>query len=86
MLEKLLNLIRDHGVISPSALSSQLGISPRLLEVMLEDLQRRGYLDSIEEPEACASGACQGCAVSGSCGTRPRVWQLRQEQEAVKLL
>jgi hypothetical protein len=78
MLEKLLSLINDHGVISPVALSSQLGTSPRMVEVMLEDLQRMGYLDSVEEPEACASGACHGCAVAGSCAVRPRVWQLRQ--------
>jgi len=85
MLEKLLSLIRDHGVISPNALSSYLGTSPQLVEMMLDDLQQRGYLDSITEPEVCASGACQGCAVSGSCGTRPRVWQLRQKQGAGKL-
>lgn len=76
MLGKILQLIEQNGTISPAVIASQLGTSPQLVEMMLEDLERRGYLRSILQPDACADSSCSGCPASGGCGVKPRVWQL----------
>jgi hypothetical protein len=55
--------------------AQELGASPALVETMLEDLARRGYLRPLE---AQCARACAGCAVAGHCAVTGggRVWQL----------
>lgn len=81
MLEQILAIINQNGTISPAALAARLGVSPQMVELMLEDLERRGYLRSISQDAACAGETCSGCPVADAgCGSKPRIWQLTQHQ------
>lgn len=70
MLERLLARISQKGAASLAELARELDTSPALVESMLEELERRGYLEPVE---SCASGHCSGCSVKNSCQT-PRMW------------
>lgn len=77
MLEKLLNEIRSGGTLQPSALAARLNISVELVEMMLEDLERRGLLAQVNT--ACDSH-CGGCSLAGECGlagTHGRMWMAK---------
>jgi len=77
MLEELLRRLAEGGVHSYEELASGLAISPAMLEVMLEDLARRGYLRAVET--SCDSG-CHGCPVGGcSIAGRGRLWSLTEK-------
>jgi hypothetical protein len=56
-------------------LAIRLDTSPQLVEVMLEHLQRAGY---IKDYTSCGDG-CQGCSLRDACGTQRRdslrLWQ-----------
>jgi hypothetical protein len=74
MLEQLLRLVAEGGIHSYEDLARQLSISRPLLEMMLEDLARLGYLrrvggDCGEQCSTCHSG---GCVTMGS----GHVWSL----------
>jgi predicted ArsR family transcriptional regulator len=75
LLEQLLALVRRSGVRSIGQVAEELGTSPALVETMLEDLARRGYLRPVETQ--CAR-ACAGCAQACSCAVTAagRVWQV----------
>lgn len=78
MLERLLALVRQGGVQTPDTLARQLGVSTRLVELMLADLEQRGY---IQQAETCSDG-CSGCDVAQGCGehsehSKPRLWRMR---------
>ena len=47
MLDRLLGLLRAGGIYTPDRLASQLGVSEQLVDQMLADLSRMGYLRSI---------------------------------------
>jgi len=70
MLEQLLARISQKGAVSLAELARELDTSPALVESMLADLERRGYLELVE---SCATGHCAGCSVKNSCQT-PRMW------------
>lgn len=73
----MLNLIKNSGTVSPEELGRRLNINPRIVQVMLEDLQRRGILRSFELESACISENCGGCPVSTGCqGIKPRIWEI----------
>ncbi len=75
MLEDLLRQLGRGGVQSYQDLAGALSISEPLLEAMLENLARLGYLRSVE---GC-SGSCHGCSV-GSCSVQGqgRLWSLTE--------
>jgi hypothetical protein len=88
MVERLLDLLATGGVHTPGELAAYLGVSDRLLDQMLTDLSRMGYLRQVGDL-ACApsssasSGApssrCGGCALAGACAVGKsggRVWVL----------
>jgi len=64
MLEKLLSLVGDSGVRRYRELAAALSIPESLLEVMLEDLARRGYLRAAVDQ---CGPKCEGCHAS-LCG------------------
>lgn len=75
MLEQLLNILHQGGSHTVAGLAQKLGTSPTMVEVMLEDLTRRGYLQTIgdrctSECEHCPFGS--GCTVAGA----KQVWSL----------
>ena len=74
LLEQLLNLLRQGGVRSLAQVAAELDTSPALVESMLEDLARRGYLRPVE---ASCAPACAGCAQSchGAVTGAGRAWR-----------
>ena len=76
MLMDLLALIGRGGVQRPADLAAELGVSRDLLEGMLADLARMGYLRLVES--ACNLAACSHCASGCSvpAGQNGRTWAL----------
>ena len=76
MLMRLLRLVAEGGVHSYAALASQLGVSKGLLEQMLQDLARMGYV--APAGGACDTSQCRHCPLGGSCATdtQGNVWAL----------
>ena len=74
MFPKLLAEIEKGGTLNPASLAARLEVSPILVEMMLEDLERRGKLTRLSAE--CASGSCGGCPAAGTCApkTAARVW------------
>ena len=84
MLNRLLDLLATGGVHTPGELAARLGVTDGLLDQMLADLSRMGYLRQVGGP-ACSpasgvpAGQCAGCSLAGACtAARPggRVWAL----------
>ena len=78
MLHKLIRAIAEGQARSLGDLAKQLDVSVGLVEQMLEDLSRQGFLrlTSME----CASG-CGGCPSASACSlTQPvRTWVLTEK-------
>ena len=76
MLKRLLQLVSEGGVHSYATLAGQLGVSKGLLEQMLQDLARMGYIAPLGG--ACDTSQCHHCPLGGSCATdtRGNVWVL----------
>jgi hypothetical protein len=74
MLEQLLQLVARGGAHSYEDLIEYLSTSQPLLEMMLEDLVRLGYLRAVD---GGCEGNCAGCSVGGCSVTGPgRLWTL----------
>lgn len=76
MLEKLINEIRSGGTLQPALLAVRLNISVPLVEMMLEDLERRGLITQIV---SSCSEPCGGCPLVGECAVNSpqgRMWML----------
>lgn len=70
MLERLLELITRNNLIAVAELAQVLDTSPEMVESMLGELERLGYLAAVP---GCTSGACSGCSAQAGC--RPvRLW------------
>lgn len=65
MLERLLDLLQAGGTRSVDDLARVLDTSPELVQAMLENLGRMGYLKAIDG--ACNT-QCGGCPLACSCG------------------
>jgi hypothetical protein len=84
MLERLLDLLATGGVHTPGELAARLGVSDGLLDQMLTDLSRMGYLRQVGNlacppSPAAASGRCGGCSLAGACAAGQsggRMWAL----------
>jgi hypothetical protein len=84
MLERLLSMLAEGGIRTPAELAGQLGVSEGLVEQMLADLSRLGYLQPVNGVSCAAltnggSRSCAACPLSGGCAaSRPggQVWAL----------
>ncbi|MGD1995978.1 MAG: FeoC-like transcriptional regulator [Anaerolineae bacterium] len=78
MLNQLLELLQEGGSYRLTDLARRLDTTPRLVEIMLEDLHRLGYLKPVSGE--CA-GECGGCSLTGLCaaGQGGRVWILTEK-------
>ncbi len=77
MLEELLKSIAEGGIRSYEDLARGLGVPQPLLEMMLEDLARQGYLRSLGN--GCDEG-CAGCSVGGCSVAGPHhLWTLTEK-------
>ena len=76
MLMSLLARINQGGLHNPADLATGLGTSPDLVEQMLDDLARMGYLEAVGGD--CAPSACSSCAggCSPSMESGGRIWTL----------
>lgn len=88
MLERLLYTLAEGGIHTPAELADQLDVSERLVEHMLADLSRMGYLRSVSSgpcqtlPNGDHTGPCAGCPLSNACAVcepGSRVWALTQK-------
>lgn len=75
MLNRLLELLRTGGTHRVVTLARELETTPELVEAMLEDLGRMGYLKPVGGE---CSGGCAACPMAGLCaaGDGGRVWTL----------
>ncbi len=78
MLERLINEMRKGRTVQPAELAARLQVSPAMVEMMLEDLERMGRLERVKTE--CA-GACGGCSVADLCmpkgDGRGRIWMVK---------
>jgi hypothetical protein len=77
MLHRLLQIISSGGVHNPTQLAQQLGVDNTLLDSMLDNLVRMGYL-RLMSAECC--GDCDHCPTGNMCaiGGYGRVWVLTE--------
>ena len=74
MLEKLLQIVAEGGIHSCEDLAGHLSIPQPLLETMVEELARLGYLREVGD--GCG-GHCVGCSIGGCSVVGPgRLWTL----------
>lgn len=69
-------MARSRGISTTRGLARELGVGEGLLEKMLEDALRLGYLSLV--PQGCQSAACLGCPLHATCGTdgAARLWSI----------
>ena len=67
MIEQLLRFLTDGGVHSYEDLAKRLSVSIPLLEMMLEELSRLGYLRPVDSDcgTHCASCSIGSCSITG---------------------
>ncbi len=58
MIKKLLQLIQKNGISSRSILAKEMNISVELLDLMLTDLQRKGYIEVNKIPDGTSCEIC----------------------------
>lgn len=77
MLETLLRILAVGGAHGHKELARRLGISETLLDTMLDDLVRMGYLHLIRG--SCCTN-CEHCPMGDACavGDAGRVWVLTE--------
>lgn len=78
MLEQLIRTLGQGGTYSYADLANTLGVGEELLQQMIEDLARVGYLRALGD--SC-QGRCEACPVSGVCaiGSRGQAWSLTEK-------
>ncbi|MBN1979213.1 MAG: hypothetical protein JW918_17590 [Anaerolineae bacterium] len=77
MLNRLLDLLRSGGTHRVADLADELGTTLELVEMMLEDLCRMGYLKRLGGE---CRGKCASCSMSGLCaaGGADKLWALTE--------
>lgn len=87
MLDKLLDLLREGGTRRIDDLAQELDTTPELVETMLEDLARMGYVKAVS---ARCSESCAECPLSSMCAAggpssgagSGQIWVLVEKEEA----
>ena len=75
MLNKLLALIKEGGSLTPVTLARHLDTTPKMVEMMIEELTRRGLLKVSEFEMNCDTDACGTCYLAKTCHSKSqRVW------------
>lgn len=76
MLNELLTLLHEGGTHRVTDLAQVLDTTPELVEAMLEDLNRMGYIKSVR---ASCSEKCASCPLADSCAAGTggeQIWTL----------
>ena len=76
MLRELLERLSNSTTVTTKELAEHLGVTEDLVKLMLEDLERRGYL--VSQTPQC-SLQCESCPLRGSCValSDDKLWLLR---------
>jgi predicted ArsR family transcriptional regulator len=82
MLFELLELLKDGGTHRVADLAQRLDTTPQMVEMMLADLTRMGYLKTTDA--ACA-GTCSTCEMAGLCRAEAsgNVWVLTEKAQTI---
>jgi predicted ArsR family transcriptional regulator len=77
MLNRLLRIICSGGTLSLKQVAQQLDVSEVLVESMIDELVRMGYLRPLE---GICIDHCNGCPMAGTCSLAGsgRVWALTE--------
>ncbi len=78
MLERLLREIRSGGTLETATLAARLGTTPRMVEGMLEYLERSGQLQAVGAGPAEPCGPCalaETC--TAGCASGAKLWRWR---------
>lgn len=86
MLNRLLELLREGGTRRITDLANELDTTPELVEAMLEDLARMGYLKRVSGQ---CSEKCAACPLAGMCSAggasceagSGQVWAFAEKRE-----
>jgi hypothetical protein len=77
MLEKLIQYVAEGGIHSYEDVARHLAVSRPLLDMMLEDLARQGYLRAVD---GGCDGGCSGCSLAGCSINEPgHIWVLTEK-------
>jgi len=73
-------MLRAGGTHRVSDLARELDTTPQLVEVMLDDLARMGYLKRVG---GGCSGGCGTCQMAGTCaaGSSGQLWALTEKED-----
>jgi hypothetical protein len=77
LLAKLLARIAQGGAFTVQSLAREFGVSKELMEAMLADLDRAGYLKAAP---GCEGKKCGGCHSVPSCQSPAKVWLLTEKK------
>jgi hypothetical protein len=81
MLKKLLDLINQGGSLTPITLAQKLDTTPTMVEMMIDELTRRGMLKVSEFEKNCDSESCGSCYLAKTCHSKAqRVWTSRTKK------
>ena len=81
MLEKLLHLLAEGGLVRVEEMTKRLAVSRPMLEAMIDELVRLGYLRPIQDP--CAE-SCAGCPKAHCLmGDAGHLWGLTEKGAAL---
>jgi hypothetical protein len=77
MLITLLTTIQAHPLANIENLGNELNVSTPLIEEMIAELTKKGYLKSFADCDT----ACDHCPVGSACSgnVRPKVWMLTEK-------
>ncbi len=79
MLMRLLKLIARGGAQRPASLAAELGVPMELLDQMVRDLERMGYLAGVDcRPAACAHCSASSPSCSPPAGGTVQLWRLTE--------
>jgi hypothetical protein len=80
MLRRLLSLAAGKGTRRTAEIARELNVSPALVEGLLEESARQGFLKSVV---AGCSTPCESCPTEAAClfRSQPRVWALTRKGE-----
>jgi predicted ArsR family transcriptional regulator len=78
VLLSLLRLVAETGSADSAELARRLGVTPALMQGMLDTLAREGYLKRVV---ADTSAACAQCPLHREClsGGKARLWSLSEK-------
>ncbi len=79
MLQALMMQIERGGSLEVNRLAANLNTTPQMVTMMLETLQKSGFL---KKYHLCGEG-CAGCSLASTCGQTnaqtAQIWQFRSE-------